>query len=139
MRISDWSSDVCSSDLMGPRVGDTARIRDIRIATSHHTHFVIGTGAGDPQKMDPQASRETLDHSIMYIFAVALQDGGWHHEHSYAPERARRPDTVALWHTVRTVEDPEWTRRYHSSDRAVTAFGGKVTIMLDDGHVIADA
>src|SRR3546814_15142366 len=88
--------------------------------------------------MNPQASRETLDHSIMYIFAVALQDGGWHHEHSYAPERARRPDTVALWHKVRTVEDPEWTRRYHSSDPAVKAFGGKVKIMLDDGHVIEE-
>ena len=24
--------------------------------------------------MDPKASRETLDHSIMYIFAVALED-----------------------------------------------------------------
>ena len=23
--------------------------------------------------------RETLDHSIMYIFAVALEDGAWHH------------------------------------------------------------
>src|SRR3546814_13019438 len=113
MRISDWSSDVCSSDLMGPRVGDTARIRDIRIATSHHTHFVIGTGAGDPQKMDPQASRATPDHSIMYIFPVALQDGGWHHAHSSAPERARRPATVALRPQDRTVADPARTGRSH--------------------------
>ncbi len=60
----------------------------IVIHTSHHTHYVIGTGANDPQKMDPKASRETLDHSIMYIFAVALEDGGWHHERSYAPARA---------------------------------------------------
>ena len=58
------------------------------IHTSHHTHYVIGTGANDPQKMDPKASRETLDHSIMYIFAVALQDGTWHHVDSYAPKRA---------------------------------------------------
>ena len=29
--------------------------------------------------MDPNASRETLDHSIMYIFAVALEDADWHH------------------------------------------------------------
>ena len=64
-------------------VGDLARIRTVEIYTSHHTHFVIGTGAHDPQKMDPLASRETLDHSIMYIFAVALEDGGWHHEASY--------------------------------------------------------
>ena len=32
--------------------------------------------------MDPNASRETLDHSIMYIFAVTLEDGG-HHEIIY--------------------------------------------------------
>ena len=57
---------------MGPKIGDSPKVREIVIHTSHHTHYVIGTGANDPQKMDPKASRETLDHSIMYIFAVAL-------------------------------------------------------------------
>jgi 2-methylcitrate dehydratase len=123
---------------MAPRIGDTGRIRDITILTSHHTHFVIGTGANDPQKLDPRASRETLDHSIMYIFAVALQDRGWHHERSYAPERAARPDTVALWHKIRTVEDPEWTRRYHSQNPDEKAFGGRVVITFEDGSVLED-
>jgi 2-methylcitrate dehydratase len=123
---------------MSPKIGDLDRIRKIVIRTSHHTHYVIGTGANDPQKMNPDASRETLDHSIMYIFAVALQDGGWHHERSYAPERARRPDTVALWHKIGTVEGPEWTARYHSTDPAVKAFGGHVAVTLDNGRVIAD-
>lgn len=123
---------------MGPKVGDLTRVKDIVIHTSHHTHYVIGTGANDPQKMDPKASRETLDHSIMYIFAVALEDGGWHHERSYAPERANRPETVALWHKISTVEDPEWTRRYHSHDPKEKAFGGRVTVALQDGSVIED-
>ena len=123
---------------MGPKIGDLSKVRSIVIHTSHHTHYVIGTGANDPQKMDPTASRETLDHSIMYIFAVALQDGGWHHERSYAPERATRPDTVALWRKISTVEGPEWTERYHSTDPARKAFGGHVTVTLDDGRVIAD-
>ena len=123
---------------LAPRIGNTDRIRDITILTSHHTHFVIGTGANDPQKMDPKATRETLDHSIMYIFAVALQDCGWHHERSYAPERAARPDTVALWHKIRTVEDPEWTRRYHSQNPKEKAFGGRVLITFDDGAVLED-
>ncbi len=122
---------------MGPKVGDFSRVKDILIQTSHHTHYVIGTGANDPQKMDPNASRETLDHSIMYIFAVALQDGGWHHVKSYAPERARRPDTVALWHKIRTEEDPKWTARYHAPG-ADKAFGGKVIITMDDGSQIID-
>ena len=101
----------------GPEDRQPRSIESIVIHTSHHTHFVIGTGANDPQKMDPKASRETLDHSIMYIFAVALEDGGWHHEKSYAPERAARPETIELWRKISTVEDPEWTRRYHSHDR----------------------
>lgn len=123
---------------MGPKVGDISRVKSIVIHTSHHTHYVIGTGANDPQKMDPKASRETLDHSIMYIFAVALEDGGWHHEKSYAPERANRPETVKLWHKISTLEDPEWTRRYHVRDPNEKAFGGKVVVTLEDGTVITD-
>ena len=64
---------------MREQIKDVEAIDKIVIHTSHHTHYVIGTGANDPQKMDPKASRETLDHSIMYIFAVALEDGRWHH------------------------------------------------------------
>ncbi|WP_284944154.1 MmgE/PrpD family protein [Acidisoma cladoniae] len=123
---------------MGKRVTDWDDVASILIHTSHHTHYVIGTGANDPQKFDPTASRETLDHSIMYIVAVALQDGAWHHALSYAPERARRPATVALWHKIATTEDPEWTRRYHAEDARVKAFGGRIVITLKDGQVIAD-
>lgn len=123
---------------MGPKVGDLSRVREIVIHTSHHTHYVIGSGANDPQKMDPRSSRETLDHSIMYIFAVAMEDGQWHHERSYTPERANRPSTVDLWNKVRTVEDPEWTRRYHSPDPDEKAFGGRVVVTLDDGTTISD-
>lgn len=123
---------------MGPEIGDPAGIDSIVIHTSHHTHHVIGTGANDPQKMDPNASRETLDHSIMYIFAVALEDRGWHHETSYTPERAARPETVALWHKISTVEDPEWTRRYHAQDPGEKAFGGRVVVTLKDGRILTD-
>ncbi|TAM67427.1 MAG: MmgE/PrpD family protein [Microbacteriaceae bacterium] len=111
-------------------------VESIVIHTSHHTHYVIGSGANDPQKYDPAASRETLDHSIPYIFAVALQDGAWHHVNSYAPERAARLDTVALWRKITTVEDPEWTRRYHSLNMTEKAFGGRAVITLSDGSSI---
>ena len=123
---------------MGRQVRNWDEVAEILIETSHHTHYVIGTGANDPQKMDPTASRETLDHSIMYIVAVALQDGAWHHVRSYLPERAARPDTVALWHKIRTIEDPRWTERYHADDPAVKAFGGRIEIRMRDGSVIAD-
>ena len=123
---------------MREKLPDLSRIERIVIHTSHHTHFVIGTGAGDPQKMDPKASRETLDHSIMYIFAVALQDGRWHHVESYAPKRAARRDTVDLWHRIETREDPEWTHRYHSTDPAEKAFGARVEVFLKDGGRLTD-
>ena len=121
-----------------PEVTDPKNVESIVIHTSHHTHFVIGSGANDPQKYEPTASRETLDHSIPYIFAVALQDGAWDHEASYAPERATRPDTVELWLKTTTLEDKEWTRRYHSIDPAEKAFGGRVEITLVDGSKIVD-
>jgi 2-methylcitrate dehydratase len=121
-----------------PETTDPANVKSVLIRTSHHTHNVIGSGANDPQKYSPTASRETLDHSIPYIFTVALQDGSWHHVDSYAPERASRPDTVELWQRVTTVEDPEWTRRYHSLDIMEKAFGGSVEITLNDGTVITD-
>jgi 2-methylcitrate dehydratase len=120
------------------RIGDLAEIADIVVHTSHHTHHVIGTGANDPQKMDPDASRETLDHSLMYIVAVALEDGTWHHEHSYASKRSHRPSTIELWKRIRTVEDPEWTRRYHTDDPAEKAFGGRMVVTLADGTQIID-
>lgn len=121
-----------------PELRDPANIASIVLHTSHHTHYVIGSGANDPQKYDPQASRETLDHSIPYIFAVALQDGAWHHVDSYLPERAARPDTVELWRKITTAEDAEWTRRYHSEDPDEKAFGGRVEIVMADGSTVVD-
>jgi 2-methylcitrate dehydratase len=123
---------------MREKITDLAQIEKVIIHTSHHTHYVIGSGANDPQKMDPKASRETLDHSIMYIFAVALQDGRWHHVDSYTPERANRPDTVRLWRSIETREDADWTRRYHATDPAAKAFGGRVEIFLKDGSRLED-
>ncbi len=123
---------------MRGHIDDFDGIEKIVIRTSHHTHSVIGSGAHDPQKLDPKSSRETLDHSIMYIFAVALQDGTWHHIDSYAPRRAGRADTVRLWHKIETIEDPEWTRRYRATDPNELSFGGRVEIFLRDGKKLDD-
>ena len=120
------------------KITDWEAVVSICLHTSHHTHYVIGTGANDPQKMDPHASRETLDHSIMYILAVALQDGEWHHVRSYAPERASREDTIRLWHKISTIEDSVWTERYHDPDPDKRAFGGRLEVKLSTGETITD-
>lgn len=123
---------------MRSRISNFDDIASIVLHTSHHTHYVIGTGSGDPQKMDPTASRETLDHSIMYIFAVALQDGTWHPMKSYTPERASRPDTVKLWHKISTIEDPLRTQRYHDPNPDKKAFGARVVVTFNDGKKLED-
>ena len=123
---------------LNKKIRNLSDIINITIETSHHTHYVIGTGANDPQKMDPYASRETLDHSIMYIFAVALEDGKWHHINSYLPSRARRKSTVKLWHKIKTKENPKWTKKYHDQNPNKKCFGGKVIIKMKDGSRIVD-
>jgi 2-methylcitrate dehydratase len=123
---------------LNKRIKNLSEIKKIIIETSHHTHYVIGTGANDPQKMDPYASRETLDHSIMYIFAVALEDGVWHHVNSYTPQRARRKSTVRLWHKIETRENKKWTKKYHDKDPKKKCFGGKVIIKMKNGSFISE-
>jgi 2-methylcitrate dehydratase len=121
---------------IAPNGNIESEVAEIVVATSHHTHAVIGSGSGDPQKYDPESSRETLDHSLPYILAVALEDGAWHHERSYTDERRHRASTVALWRKIRTVEDKAWTRRYHAADPSQRAFGGVLRVTLRDGRVI---
>ena len=121
---------------LNKKIKDLSKISKIIIETSHHTHYVIGTGAKDPQKMDPYASRETLDHSIMYIFAVALEDGAWHHVKSYTPQRARKKSTITLWKKISTRENKKWTKKYHDSNPKNKCFGGKVIIRMKNGSTI---
>jgi 2-methylcitrate dehydratase len=123
---------------LNKKIKNISDINKITIETSHHTHYVIGTGANDPQKMDPHASRETLDHSIMYIFAVALEDGAWHHVKSYTPQRARRKSTVKLWRKIVTRENKKWTKKYHDKDPKKKCFGGKVIIKMKNGKTISE-
>ena len=123
---------------LNKKISDTSAIENIVIETSHHTHYVIGSGANDPQKMDPKASRETLDHSIMYIFAVALEDGNWHHIKSYTKSRAKKKSTIKIWKSIKTHEDKKWTKKYHNPDPRKKAFGAKVVITLKNGKKISE-
>ena len=123
---------------LNKKIPNLNNIKKIDIYTSHHTHNVIGTGANDPQKMDPNASRETLDHSIMYIFAVALEDASWHHVKSYTKSRAKRKSTIKIWHSIRTHEDKKWTRRYHDPNPKKKSFGANVVITMKNGKKISE-
>jgi len=121
------------------RIQNLNQIKKIDIYTSHHTHNVIGTGSNDPQKFDPNASRETLDHSIMYIFAVALEDGDWHHIKSYTKSRANKKSTIKLWRNIKTHEDKNWTKKYHDPNPRKKCFGAKIIITMNDGKKITES
>ena len=123
---------------LNKKIKNLKEIKKIDIFTSHHTHNVIGTGANDPQKMDPNASRETLDHSIMYIFAVALEDADWHHVKSYTRKRSKRKSTIKLWRSIKTHEDKKWTKKYHDSNPKNKSFGAKVIITLKNKKKIIE-
>ena len=123
---------------LNKKIPNLNNIKKIDIYTSHHTHYVIGTGANDPQKMDPKASRETLDHSIMYIFAVALEDANWHHVKSYTKARANRKSTIKIWHNIKTHEDKKWTKKYHDSNPKNKSFGAKVVVTMKNGKKISE-
>jgi len=123
---------------LNKKIKNLNQIKKIDIYTSHHTHNVIGTGANDPQKMDPNASRETLDHSIMYIFAVALEDADWHHVKSYSKSRAKRKSTVKIWRSIKTHEDIKWTKKYHDPNPKNKSFGAKVVVTLNNGKKLIE-
>ena len=123
---------------LNKKIPNLKQIKKIDIYTSHHTHYVIGTGANDPQKMDPNASRETLDHSVMYIFAVALEDADWHHVKSYTKKRANRKSTFKIWKSIKTHEDKKWTKKYHDPNPKNKSFGAKVIVTLSNGKKIIE-
>jgi 2-methylcitrate dehydratase len=57
---------------------------------------------------------------------------------SYAPEVVQHLQVVELWNKIKTVEDAEWTARYHSNDPMRKAFGGRVEITFMDGRTFTD-
>ena len=111
---------------------DLHKIEKIILVTSHHTHHVIGTDAKDPQKTDPDAPRGTLDHSIMFAIARALQLGRWD-EDVYDIAAHEKSLLRELMLKVETQFDAEWERKYHATDPREQAMGGKLTFTFTDG------
>lgn len=113
------------------RISNVSEIESIVLHTIDDAYPAISTASGDPLEFEQDLSRNALSHSVMYLFAVALQDGVWHHERSYAPERAHRPDTIELWQKISTADVP-------SIDSADTPFGVRVEVTMGSGEVIVD-
>jgi 2-methylcitrate dehydratase len=117
---------------------DWSQIKSIVLVTSHHTDHVIGTGANDPQKIDPDSPRGTLDHSIMFAIARAMQLGRWD-ENVYDIKPKEKDELRAAMAKIRTQQDAEWERRYHSTDPKEQAYGGTLIVSLLNGNIVKDS
>lgn len=117
---------------------DWSQIKNILLVTSHHTDHVIGTGANDPQKIDPNSPRGTLDHSIMFAIARSMQLGRWD-EDVYDIKKSEKEELRAAMKKIKTKQDAEWERRYHSTDPKVQAFGGTLIVTLANGKMVKDS
>ncbi|MGI3131663.1 MmgE/PrpD family protein [Halopseudomonas pachastrellae] len=117
---------------------DLTRIEKIVLQTSHHTHHVIGSDANDPQKIDPDAPRGTLDHSIMFAIARCLQSGEFHKDRSYQMSAAEKDELRVLMRKIETQFDQHWEDLYHDQDPNVQAYGGRMIVTTTGGDTISD-
>lgn len=117
---------------------DWSEIDNILLVTSHHTDHVIGTGANDPQKVDPDSPRGTLDHSIMFAIARSMQLGRWD-EDVYDIAAHEKDELRHAMSIIRTTQDAEWERRYHSTDPKEQSFGGTLIVTLKNGSKVEDS
>ena len=75
------------------------------------TYFTAWSEIGsEPEKWNPQ-SRETADHSLPYLLALALTDGGIKSD-SFSEARMRDPALKALMNRIRISENKSFTARF---------------------------
>jgi 2-methylcitrate dehydratase len=80
-------------------------------AINVQTYWVAYSEIGsEPQKWDPQ-TRETADHSLAYLLAVALQDGNITPD-SFTLERIRDPNLRPLMNRITIRENPAFTAQF---------------------------
>jgi 2-methylcitrate dehydratase len=85
----------------------TAEIESVDLATYGEA---VRRTATEAEKWNPE-TRETADHSIPYLVAAALQDGGVTPA-TFAPSRIQDPALRTLIKKLNVVEEPEFSRRY---------------------------
>src|SRR3546814_2889441 len=95
MRISDWSSDVCSSDLAeravpaGPRPVHEFHAAFGAFVPEHRTHLValeLGVGVVGVRELDPQRCERTQVVQAAAQFAAALVHHDVHRSEEHTSE-----------------------------------------------------
>ena len=97
------------------------QIQEILVKTTTRGADILS----DPSKYKPD-TKETADHSLPYVIAVAVVDGNVLPE-SFEEDKLRDPDIRATLHKIKVIADPEIDALFPAIKRA------SVTITLQDG------
>ena len=123
---------------LSPRIADFDAVEEIVVETSHHTHYRDRHGLQRPAKIrsggEPRDARP-FDHVHPRRGAggPALAPRSLLRARAGAAGRRRS----RCGRKIRTVEDPVWTARYHEPDPARRAFGGRISVRMKDGSIVA--
>jgi 2-methylcitrate dehydratase len=111
---------------------DPGRVESVEVATCHAAFWVVGGGRGDAQEKWNPPTRETADHSLPYMLAVALLDGSIDDD-SFSDQRREDAAVLAAMRRIKVTESRELTRRA-GPDICPT----QVTIATADGHRLGE-
>jgi 2-methylcitrate dehydratase len=101
-------------------------IRAVLVETSRHSYEIIGM---EKDKWRPD-NRETADHSLPYVTAVALMDGDVALR-QYDPAHLHNRELLDLVDKVECREKKEYTEMYGVS------YPNRITVRMDNGDVFA--
>jgi 2-methylcitrate dehydratase len=127
--IKYWAAEYHSQSaieaalLLRKEIPDHARIKSVTIESHDASVDIIGS---EPEKWKPN-TRETADHSLPYITAIALIDGDVTNK-QFEPERFADPQIWKFLETVKVKRNAELTAMYPD------AVGNIVHVDLDDGR-----
>src|SRR3954451_7252893 len=107
------------------QIDDRTQVKSMVIESHDASVDIIGS---EPEKWKPQ-NRETADHSLPYITAVALIDGEIT-DKQFDPKRFTEPKTVEFLHNVGVVRNAELSAIY------AEAVANIVHITLADGRTL---
>ena len=108
------------------------QIDRIRILLHWGGWHEIGGGQGDHEEKWNPATRETADHSLPFLVAVALVDGAVTIE-SFSEDRIRDPALRPLMQKIEVAEDAEMERQ-HAGE--LPRWPSVVEVMLEDGQCL---
>ena len=109
-------------------------LASLDVTTYHLAWHEIGGGQGDrAEKWDPK-TRETADHSLPYLLAVALTDGDVTQE-SFSPERVADEALRPLMQRISVHSDPELEERFRTPRNDMVA---RFRLRTTDGTELID-